>query len=288
MKSKIIVFDLGGSSIKYSTNLLKNFETIEIKDIDRKKVLQFISSIANKENASEICISSPGIIDSKSGYISGLSAIKNWSNFNIFDELLKYLNNKKTKIYIENDANCSLLGNMKKENKKINSSLSIVIGTGIGGSLYFNGKIIKGRNNSAGELGMIKFIDNHKNTISSELSTNALCQKIKKELNIKLNGIKIFNQFNKNAKINKIVKKWIYNNSLFLYNMIWTFDPEYIFIGGAISNNEIFKELLIKYLNNLFQEINFSLNTKIVFSNNGNETNLLGALLQSKKYNKMQ
>lgn len=284
MKNKIITFDLGGSSIKYSIDMLKTFKTIEIKNIDKQAVLKFISKIANLEKATEICISSPALIDTKNGYISGLSAIKDWTNFNIFDELSKYLNNKKTKIYIENDANCSLLGNIKKIKTKVNSAISIVIGTGIGGSFYLDGKIFKGKTNSTGEFGMIKFIDNPTKTISSELSTNALCKKVENELKIKLNGIEIFNEYSRNKKINNIVNNWIYNNSLFIYNILWSFDPEYIFIGGAISKNKIFRKLIKNNLLTLFKEINCKLKAKILFSDNGNKTNLLGSLLQSKNY----
>lgn len=283
MENKTLVFDLGGSSIKFSNDNVKSFETINIENISKQKVLDFISNKANTYNSNIICISAPGIIDAKSGKVSGMSAILDWHSENIFLEIKKYLNNKETKIFIENDANCSLLGNVKSLDYEIESAISIVIGTGIGGAYYSNHKIVHGFNNCVGEFGMNRMFDDPKKTISTSLSTNALCVLVNQKLNTSYNGKQIFDLYEKqDLKIVELVNSWIYKNAIFIYNNIWTLDPQVIFMGGAIATNNLFKEKLLTYVDDLFKEVNMKNNCQILFSIDGNKSNLLGALYLSK------
>lgn len=298
MKNIIIAFDLGGSSIKYSANRLDDFQVEKVKDISKQKVIDFISKIANKEKATEICISAPAIIDSTSGKISGISAIKDWNSESIFDEIKQVLDNKDTKIYIENDGNCSLLGNVELIGKKVNSAVSIVIGTGIGGALYIDGKIFKGANNSAGEIGMITTLDTQKQA-SLLLSIFSLVTKVSKKLNREVTGEQIFEMYKqKDEQVFEIIDSWINGIVLFAFNLIWTIDPEYIVVGGAVSANKVFQKGFMNNIKKVYKKISddislimktekvFTLNAEIVFSENGNESNLLGALTLSPNYKK--
>ena len=296
MKNKIIAFDLGGSSIKYSTNQLKDFQIEKIENINKDLVIDFISSISNKEQATEICISSPSIIDSEIGKISGISAIKNWNSENIFDEIKQKLNNKNTKIYIENDGNCSLLGNIEMINKKVNSAISIVVGTGIGGALYIDGKIVKGANNSSGEIGMVTSLDSQKQA-SLLFSIFSLIKNVSKVLNREVTGEEVFELFEKkNEKVYEIIDKWIYGLSIFTFNLIWIIDPEYVVIGGAVSINKTFQKIFLENISKVYKKVSddisellktkktFELTAKIVFSEKGNQSNILGALTLSPNY----
>lgn len=277
MKNKIIAFDLGGSSIKYSTNQLKDFYIEKIENINKDIVIDFISSISNKEDATEICISSPAIIDSVSGKISGICAIRNWNSENIYEEIKQKLNNKNTKIYIENDGNCSLLGCIETIDKRVNSAVSIVIGTGIGGALYIDGKIVKGANNSSGEIGMVTSLETHKQA-SLQFSIFALIGNVSKELNIDITGQEVFELFEKKeSKVYEIIDKWIYGLSIFAFNLIWIIDPEYLVIGGAVSENKTFQKRFLENISKVYEKMSndisgllktkkvFELTAKIVF-----------------------
>lgn len=67
----------------------------------------------------------------------------------------------KTKIVMENDANCAALGEYYFGNgKDFNSMAFITLGTGVGGGLIIDGKLIKGFSNAAAEFGHIKVDDN--------------------------------------------------------------------------------------------------------------------------------
>ncbi|MGL4948305.1 MAG: ROK family protein [Mycoplasma sp.] len=276
--NKTLVFDLGGSSIKYCIDSLESFETHNVANISSDYVINFITDMANKENATHICISSPGLINVNTGEVKGMSAISGWCDINVFDKLKQKLNNKDTLMFIENDANCALLGCVSKYGKEISSAVSIVIGTGIGGAYYSDNKISHGHSNSICELGMIRDINNPSQSVSTMLSTNALCVQVNTVLNSKYNGLEVFNEYkNGNEEVIKIVDKWIEKLAVFVYNTIWTLDPEVTFIGGAISTNEIVVERIPLEVDKLFAENNLKRSSEIVFADKGNLLNLIGA-----------
>lgn len=61
-------------------------------------------------------------------------------------------------ICIENDANCAAYAEMTLgAGKDFNSFIYITLGTGVGGSIVYNRKILKGEHNAAGEFGHMIF-----------------------------------------------------------------------------------------------------------------------------------
>ncbi|MGL4951583.1 MAG: ROK family protein [Mycoplasma sp.] len=275
---KILIFDLGGSAIKYCIDSTNEFITHNIKDISSDYVINFITDLAKKEQPTHICISSPGLVDVDDGTVNGMSAIKGWCNINVFNLIKNKLDNKQIKIYIENDANCALLGCIAEQSKNISSAISIVVGTGIGGAYYENGKIIRGYSNSMCELGMIRDLNDPSKSVSTMLSTNALCNLVNNQLLTTYNGLEIFEQYHKgDEQIIKIVHKWIMMLATFVYNSIWSFDPEFVFVGGAIASNEIVAKFIPIEVDKLFAENKLMRKAQIVFAKNGNKLNLLGA-----------
>lgn len=99
-----------------------------------------------------IGVGSAGQIDFKNGTVlSGTDNIRNWNNIKLVDFLRKFTS---TPIYLDNDANAFaaaeyLLGNGKGSN----SLVCITIGTGIGGGVILDGKILHGEWGGASELG---------------------------------------------------------------------------------------------------------------------------------------
>ena len=63
---------------------------------------------------------------------------------------------KKTNIpvYLENDANCAVLGEVVSgAAKNYKTAIAVTLGTGVGGGIIIDGKIYNGFNCAAGELG---------------------------------------------------------------------------------------------------------------------------------------
>ena len=97
-----------------------------------------------------IGIGTPGVSDSKNGiliYTANLPFMH--TDFrSIFAEYTKL------PIYLNNDANCAALGEMVAGGAKgYDNVILITLGTGVGGGIIVNGKLVNGFNNAAGELG---------------------------------------------------------------------------------------------------------------------------------------
>lgn len=99
-----------------------------------------------------IGVGAPGVVDSRRG------VVLRWSNFNWQNaplaEKLSALTGKKT--YIANDANVAALGEAKfGATSQYQSSILLTIGTGVGGGMVFDGKLIEGYQSAGAELGHI-------------------------------------------------------------------------------------------------------------------------------------
>ncbi len=166
MEKYIVAIDLGGMSAKgalftedgkllfdynVKTNKADGFEgTVEL-------LAELSKTLANKQGISytqvvSIGVGVPGVVDSKTGIVL------RWSNFdwnNVpFAKKLSSLTDKP--VYIANDANVAALGEAHfGATAQYQSSILITIGTGVGGGMVFDGKLIEGYRSAGAELGHI-------------------------------------------------------------------------------------------------------------------------------------
>lgn len=94
----------------------------------------------------------PGVVDSKEGLVL------RWSNFEWIDVPFAALFSEKAQkpVYIANDANVAALGEAKfGATAQYQSSILLTIGTGVGGGMVFDGKLIEGYKSAGAELGHI-------------------------------------------------------------------------------------------------------------------------------------
>ncbi len=100
-----------------------------------------------------IGIASPGIVDDESGEIIYTNNLP-FRHYPILPLLKKELGVQE--MHIENDANAAAWGEaVAGAAKGSKSSLMITLGTGVGGGIIDGGKVFKGFNSAAGELGHI-------------------------------------------------------------------------------------------------------------------------------------
>ncbi|MDR3627071.1 MAG: ROK family protein [Ignavibacteriaceae bacterium] len=130
--------ELGGSSKEYLNSI-----TGIVNDLIEKTGLK-------KKNIKAICIGIPGALNPHTGIVSFAPNL-GLKNVNIKEKLQKKLS---IPVLIENDVNLGALGSFKFGGaKKSKNMLAIFIGTGIGGGIIIDGKIYRGSNYSAGEIG---------------------------------------------------------------------------------------------------------------------------------------
>ncbi len=100
-----------------------------------------------------IGIASPGIVDDESGEIIYTNNLP-FRHYPILPILKEELGVKE--MHIENDANAAAWGEaIAGAAKGSKSSVMITLGTGVGGGIIDDGKVLKGFNSAAGELGHI-------------------------------------------------------------------------------------------------------------------------------------
>lgn len=95
----------------------------------------------------------PGLIDFTTGVVEILPNFPKMKGFPIIDELKKYFSYK---LLYENDASAALLGEYRfGAGKGVNDLICFTLGTGIGGAVLIDGKLLRGPEGFAGELGHI-------------------------------------------------------------------------------------------------------------------------------------
>lgn len=162
----IIGIDLGGMSAKGGLfteggELLaeEKVKTNHTDGVDGTlaKLAKLTKGLTDKIGASfsdvlSIGVGSPGVVDGKEGVVLRWSNY-DWNNVS-FAEKLSRLTGKK--ICVANDANVAALGEAKfGATAQYQSSILLTIGTGIGGGIVFDGKLIEGYHCAGAELGHI-------------------------------------------------------------------------------------------------------------------------------------
>ncbi len=166
MGKYIVAIDLGGMSAKGALfslegELLREEKVKTNKTDGFEKTLNHLNELARRmaeqggvawEEIAAIGVGAPGIVDRNDGIIL------RWSNFdwnNVpFAEYLSALTGKK--VVVSNDANVAALGEAAfGATANYQSSILLTLGTGVGGGMIFDGKIIEGYRSAGAELGHI-------------------------------------------------------------------------------------------------------------------------------------
>lgn len=93
----------------------------------------------------------PGLLDREKGLLLLAPNLPRWRRFAIRKTFEKKLH---VPVKVENDANCAALGELSAGAAKgVANSLTITLGTGIGGGLILRGKLWTGNSGMAGEFG---------------------------------------------------------------------------------------------------------------------------------------
>lgn len=240
-----------------------------------------------------IGVSATGGINSKLGIVEGSAGhIKNWKGTNIKKRLEAEFGMNTA---VLNDANAAALGEMWKGAAKGRGNVVVMtIGTGVGGGIIVDSKILLGSKGFAGEIGHIPVnVDGEKcsceNTgcIEHYGSTSALVRNVKNAvISGEITGIKeevdgrlIFKEVAAgNRAVIKYVDEWINYISAALVGLVHTFNPEMVILGGGVSKQ---KELFVdkvrdKVLHGVMD--NFAQDLRVEAAELGNNAGIIGAV----------
>ena len=171
-ESSYLVMDLGGTKayisfitpegerlydIKFGTEGVQNQD--ELYGFIRKSIVQAIRGIHDitelpveeiQRKIGAIGIAFPGPTDFARGMVLDAPNVK-MKNYPLGEKLKEEFG---LPAYIENDVNLGVLGEAwKGVARGYSSAVGIIIGTGVGGGIMIGGKIYRGKNHTAGEIG---------------------------------------------------------------------------------------------------------------------------------------
>ncbi|WNZ97453.1 ROK family protein [Streptococcus iniae] len=240
---KVACFDIGGTGLKFAL-IGQDLVLKDKKEVPTPKELEgllaFIADCLQGKKVDALSFSFPGAIDKDRGQIMGISAVPYIHGPSWYDLLADY----HLPIYLENDANCVGLSQLAIS-KEIKNFMCVVCGTGIGGALVIDRKLIAGPKAFAGEYGCM-IVDSSQKPIqnwSQLASTGSLVRQVTKESHKDLGwtGRKIFEvSANGDQTCQNAINRMIRYLAIGMMNLYYCCDPEMIFIGGGISQNPDF------------------------------------------------
>lgn len=298
-----IVTNEGNIVVKKSTPTLASRTALVIIE-DMVNLIHKTLEVAHisMEDIELIGIGVPGMVDYKSGIIKECVNI-GWENVDI----CKVLKEKTGKtIFIENDANAAAGGEYLFGIMKNNlNSVFLTLGTGVGGGIILNGKLHRGKNGCAAEIGHMILGENFYNcacgnngcfeTFASATGIIKYAKKLINEDNqdtlilqkiVDLEDIDakiIFDCAKQGDKLaNLVVQRFVKYFAMGICNIVNILDVEMIAIGGGVSAaGDFFMDLLLSDIKKykLFKEMPIC-NIKIAAL--GNDAGIIGAAMLDK------
>ncbi len=284
---KFICLDIGGTSIKYGV--------MEEKEgfIDRgiiaseaengalhmlRKAEDIISKYA-KGCMDGLCISTAGVVEPTTGII--LHSNTNIPGY-IGINLKAYFYNKfGIPCEVENDVNCAGLAEAVSgaaAGRKI--AFCMTVGTGIGGCLLMNGRVIHGSCNCAGEVGYMQLREGN---LEPAGTVKSLVQNVirgKGQSDEKWDGKKVLDYAGKGDTIClTALEKMARILGMGIANICYCLNPEVVVLGGGIMSEE-YESLIYPRIRKIMDEHLPPLiakNTQLKMASHRNEAGMLGA-----------
>ncbi len=184
-----------------------------------------------------------GDVDTKRNFIvDGCGSIPDWTNIDVETRVNETIG-EKLPIKIINDANAAAVAERWIGNAKgFDDVIIYTIGTGIGGGIFVNGKILNGSRGFAGNIGHMVIADGqdlcqcgNSGCFERIASTRNLLRKTK-ELGYDLNGVELFEQAESDKNLQGVLKEFFHYHGVAVGSLIHIFNPEAVVIGGGISN----------------------------------------------------
>lgn len=259
--------DLGGTNIAVGLvddngKILDSMSTPTLSPRSYKEIVadmaRLIKEIINNAGLSvndieSIGIGSPGSVDDDRGMIIYANNL-DIDHAPIAEEMRKHID---LPVHIENDANAAAFGEYVVNGKGAKNVIFVTLGTGIGGGIIINGKLYKGANGAAGELGHCVLVEGglpctcgmngcweqyasvtaliSQTKAAIEKNPDSLMVKISEERGV-VNGRTAFEAAKKGDKAaEEVVSQYAQYIAAGTVSMINIFQPEKLIIGGGIS-----------------------------------------------------
>lgn len=260
---KIMVFDVGGTEIKYSVMDEQMHRTNSgAVPTPQDTQAQFLDAVyrlyaPHKDEVSGIAMALPGFVDNRTGYVSNGGALL----YNTATPVGQLLAEKcGCPVILENDGKAAAMAELANGALKDCCNAAVfIIGTGVGGGLIVNGQLVRGRDFTAGEYSFMNTNadewNNGRKTMACQCSTTALLDAYRERKGLPadapMNGRIFFDAANAGEpEALEVLEKFCFAVDVQIYNLSVLLDLEKVAIGGGISS----QPLLIETLDRVYEE----------------------------------
>ena len=266
-----LCFDFGGTFIKYA--VIAEDETFLVQDKFPTECLDYEVFKANIRAIYEqyphvagIGISMAGVVDVDTGFAHTGGAIKCLAGRNVVEEFSRLCGG--LPVTIENDAKAAAYAELiSGALKDCNNGAVIVIGTALGGTVVVDRKIVRGSHLFAGELSYVYYSNEHMEDkefgrcerihekegrgLFTDRCTPKRISLIYSDLigrSVDVTEVPwIFSQAREgDENALKAIQTCCHDLAMLAFNLQCVVDPDVIAIGGGISNDPMFIEMLQK------------------------------------------
>lgn len=264
-------------NIKMNDNLKNEIEQFIIENIMQFQLLKQIEMIG---------IAIPGTV-SNNKIIKAVNL--GIENYDLASKLKEILN---IDVKLKNDAKCAALAEQKYgELKQYQNSIFLCIGTGVGGAVIFDGKLLESKNVPGFEFSHMIIQKNgtlcncgKRGCFETYASMKRFKEKVAKEIDLTTTDgeqIKEFILQNKNnSTLKYIINNYIEDLAIGISNIINIFEPEAICLGGSFT---YFEDVFLEPLKKVLIEGNLLFNKRcdiiIKLAKLKNDAGIIGATL---------
>lgn len=277
--------DIGGTKISYALIDNNGFIKNDVQKVSTPKTAREIESmlkniILKYENQIEfIAIATAGTVNNENDKVIGSTA-----NLPIGYKDIDFLSLSEKKVFVENDANCAAWAEYKiGASVDCKNSIMLTLGTGVGGGIIINGKLLKGKSGGAGEMHFLMSRNKSRrctcgawDCFEAYASGNGLRQtavEICKDENITTYDI-IERAKNGDVDCQKSLEVWQNDIALGILGLANLFDPDCFVLSGSMEKF-VDVEKIEKFVNSFV----LTSPTKVYHAKAGNYSGMIGAVL---------
>ena len=297
---KLMVFDVGGTEIKYGVmdqdcNVTdKGYVPTPMDTFDHFSQIIYDLYAPHKDEVKGIAMALPGFIDADKGMVLGSGALHyNWGL-----AVGPLLSEKcGCPVTIENDGKAAVWAEyLKGSLQGCTNAAVFLIGTGVGGGLLINGEVLRGIHATAGEFSYINRdpyrFDRYEGFVGSCCATRGLLTSYQKAKGTDevIDGREFFRRLPDDPVAQKVLDEFALKIAIQCFNLYWLLDTEKIAIGGGISRQQILIDKIKEHFDRLLEKCAYkkwlsTIHMEIVQSAYGNEANMIGAYMAfARKY----
>ena len=298
--------DIGGTTIKIGLfnaegTVLDKWEIPTNKENDGEAIFPDIAASLlakmkekgiREEELAGIGVGAPGAVDD-AGTLGGGAVNIGWKPFNIPEALNAYIN---VPVKASNDANAAAFGELwQGGGKGCQSMVAVTLGTGVGGGIVVNGRILSGSTGAGGEIGHIHLEDNeteecgckNKGCLEQYASATGIVRLAKRRLakdeqpsvlrGGEISAKSVFDAVKAGDQVAiEIAAQFGEYLGKGLAAVAGVVNPEIFVIGGGVSKAG---EILLSFVEPPFQKYAFSQcrGAKFVLAKLGNDAGIFGA-----------